>query len=201
MISTKLDRILFLGTGLLAAYQVTTGIDRLSLGPVLSFTIAFGMLLLTSLYFLIFGLDGFTSPVPGISSTVIPLAIGLGLILQFFPKYGSLYLVFTIIGLILVMITRSIQHQPLFHTISVTLVHGIAGFTICIIPAFIVILGRMQFWYIFVAIGGSLIGLAGLLFSISRIKPKIVPLRINLHLFPALLFSMTLCYVLGFHFG
>ncbi len=201
MQSTKLDRILFLGTSLLAAYQVTTGIDKLSPGPILAFTIAFGMLLLTSLFFLIFGLDGFSSPIPGVSSTVIPLSMGLGLVLQHLPKYGIHYLVYTVIGLILVLLTRSTRYQLPVHTITVAVVHGIAGFTICIIPSAIVILGRMQLWYIFVAIGGALIGLGGIFFSMSRFEPKKLPLNVNLHFFPALLFLMTLCYVLGFHFG
>lgn len=201
MPSTKLDRILFLGTGLLAAYQVTTGIDKLSPGPILAFTIAFGILLLTSLFFLIFGLDGFSSPIPGISSTLIPLSMGFGLVLQHFLRYSTLYLVYTIVGLLLVSLTGLIRYHRPIHTITVTVVHGIAGLTICIVPAAIVILGRMQFWYIFVAIGGACIGLGGILFSVFRFDPKKLPWKINLHFFPALLFLMTLCYVLGFHFG
>ncbi len=52
---SSLNRILLLATGLLAAYQVVIGIDGLGAIPVLAYTIAFGVLLVSGLLMIILG--------------------------------------------------------------------------------------------------------------------------------------------------
>jgi hypothetical protein len=87
-----IDRILFLLTGLLAAYQVAVGIDSFSTIPIIAYTIAFGVLLIASLLLLILGLEVLESPVVAIASTIIPLSMALGLVWQ----YHSLQMIYLI---------------------------------------------------------------------------------------------------------
>jgi len=54
---TILDRILLLLTGLLAAYQIVIGIDKLSTLPIIAYTIAFGVLLVAGLLLIILGFE------------------------------------------------------------------------------------------------------------------------------------------------
>ena len=56
---SALDRIFLILTALLAAYQVVIGIDGLGTLAVASYSIAFGVLLLACLLFIIFGFEYF----------------------------------------------------------------------------------------------------------------------------------------------
>jgi hypothetical protein len=101
-----LDRILLLLTGLLAAYQVSIGIDSFATLPVIAYTIAFGVLLVAGLLLIILGFEVLGSPLVVIVSTVIPLTLSLGLVWQYAPFSQMAYLAFSILGFLLVVSTR-----------------------------------------------------------------------------------------------
>ena len=52
--------------------------------------------------------------------------------------------------------------------------------------------------FAFVGLGGALIGLGGLLLYFLRTGKPIVSRMIILHIFPGVLFSMTIAFVVGF---
>jgi hypothetical protein len=198
---TILDRILLLITGLLSAYQIVVGIDQLTTVPIIAYTIAFGVLLVAGLLLIILGFDVLDSPVVVIVSTIIPLALSLGLVWEHLATYRTLYLVFTIIGFLAVTLTRTIPMRNKLPTIAVAVVHGIAGMTIFLLPIILSIQGVMKPAFALVGIGGALIGIGGLLLSFLKAGKPILSKDIILKVLPGLLLLMTICFVAGFKFG
>jgi hypothetical protein len=198
---TGLDRILLLITCLLAAYQIAVGIDNLSTVPITAYTIAFGVLLVAGLLLFILGFDVLNSPVVVIASTIIPLALSLGLVWEQVASYRTLFLIFTIIGFAAVIFTRTIPMQSIFPTIVLAIVHGIAGITIFLLPIILSIQGVMKPAFALVGIGGALIGINGLLLSFFKAGKPILPRDTILRIFPGMLLLMTAFFVAGFKFG
>jgi hypothetical protein len=198
---TGLDRILLLITCLLAAYQIAVGIDNLSTVPITAYTIAFGVLLVAGLLLFILGFGVLNSPVVVIASTIIPLALSLGLVWEHVASYRSLFLIFTIIGFAAVIFTRTIPMQSIFPTIVLAIVHGIAGITIFLLPIILSIQGVMKPAFTLVGIGGALIGINGLLLSFFKAGKPILPRDTILRIFPGMLLLMTAFFVAGFKFG
>ncbi len=198
---TVLDRVLLLVTGLLAAYQIVVGIDKLSAAPIVAYTIAFGVLLVAGLLLIILGFDVLDSPIVVIVSTIIPLSLSLGLVWEHLASYRTLYLVFAIIGFAAVIITRSIQMQNKLPTITLAVVHGIAGLTIFLLPIIISIQGLVKPAFALVGVGGALIGIGGLLLSFLKAGRPILSRETIFRVLPGLLLLMTACFVAGFKLG
>ncbi len=198
---TVLDRVLLLVTGLLAAYQIVVGIDQLSTAPIIAYTIAFGVLLVAGLLLIILGFDVLDSPVVVIVSTIIPLALSLGLVWEHLASYRTLYLIFTIIGFAAVTFTRTVTMKNKLPTVAVAVVHGIAGMTIFLLPIILSMQGAMKPAFALVGIGGALIGIGGLLLSFLKAGKPILSKNTILKVLPGLLLLMTICFVAGFKYG
>jgi hypothetical protein len=198
---TPLDRILLLVTGLFAAYQVVIGIDHFATFPIIAYTIAFGVLLVAGLLLIILGFDVLDSPVVVIVSTIIPLALSLGLVWQHLAAFQIAYLVFTIIGFLAIVATRTLPMHNKLPIIVLAFVHGIAGMTIFLLPFFLVLQGTMQPAFSLVGVGGALIGIGGLLLSFLKAGKPILARETILKILPGLLLLMTVCFVAGFKLG
>jgi hypothetical protein len=198
---TALDRVLLLITGLLVAYQIVVGIDQLSTAPIIAYTIAFGVLLVAGLLLIILGFDVLDSPAVVIVSTIIPLALSLGLVWEHLASYRTLYLIFTIIGFLAVTLTRTVPTPGKIPTIILAIVHGIAGMTIFLLPIVLSVQGMTHPLFSLVGIGGALIGVGGLALSFLKAGKPILPKETILKILPVILFLMTLCFVLGFKYG
>jgi hypothetical protein len=195
---TILDRILLLLTGLLAAYQIVVGIDKLSTLPIIAYTIAFGVLLVAGLLLIILGFDVLDSPVVVIVSTIIPLSLSLGLVWEHLAAYRTLYLVFAILGFLAIVITRSLPMKNKLPVIVLALVHGIAGMTIFLLPIILAFSGIITPRFALVGLGGALIGVGGLLLSFLKTGRPILSRNTILKVLPGLLLLMTAAFVLGF---
>ncbi|NWG33456.1 MAG: hypothetical protein HXY42_03360 [Chloroflexi bacterium] len=198
---TSLDRILLLLTGILAAYQVAVGVNGLDEVPIIAYTIGFGVLLVAGLLLIILGFEALDSPIVVVVSTVIPLAIALGLVWEHLASFRTSYLVFAIVGFLAVTLTRSIPVPGKIPTLVLAVVHGIAGLTIFLLPPILAANGTMKPTFALVGLGGALIGLAGLLLSFLKAGKPIVPRETILKILPSLLLLMTVCFVAGFKFG
>ena len=198
---SPLDRVLLLVTGLLAAYEIVVGIDKLSTTPIVAYTIAFGVLLVAGLLLIILGFDVLDAPVVVIVSTIIPLSLSLGLVWEHLTSFRTLYLIFTIIGFLAVVLTRSIPMQNKLPTIIIALVHGIAGMTIFLLPIIISVQGQTKPAFALVGIGGALIGIGGLLLSFLKAGKPILSRETIFKVLPGLLLLMTACFVAGFKYG
>jgi hypothetical protein len=195
---TILDRLLLLATGLLAAWQIAIGIDRLSTLPIVAYTVGFGVLLVAGLLLVILGFDVLDSPIVVIVSTVIPLSLSLGLVWEHLAAYRTLYLVFTILGFLAIVITRSMPMNNKLPVLVLTIVHGIAGMTIFLLPFLLAFTGRAAPGFALVGLGGALIGLGGLLLSFLKAGKPILSRKTILKILPGLLLLTTAAFVLGF---
>jgi hypothetical protein len=196
-----LDRILLLLTGLLAAYQVAIGIEGLSTLPIIAYTIAFGVLLVAGLLLIILGFEVLDSPVVVIVSTIIPLSLSLGLVWQHLPTWRTPYLIFAILGFLVIIATRAIPMRSKLPTIVLALVHGVAGMTIYLLPVLLAFQGTMKPLFALVGVGGALIGIGGLLLSFLKAGKPILSRETILKILPGLLLIMTSCFVAGFAGG
>lgn len=195
-----LDRILLLVTGLLAAYQIVVGIDKAGTLATWAYTIAFGVLLVAGLLIIIMGFEILDSPLVVIVSTIIPLTLSLGLVSEYLPQYETVYLIFTIVGFLFIIFTRSAKNKAL-KVIPVASVHGIAGMTIFLLPIIFSIQGKAPAGFAWVGIGGALIGVGGLLLTFLKSGKAILSKEMILTVLPALLLLMTTAFVVGFSAG
>ncbi len=198
---TPTDRLLILVTALLASYQIVVGIDGLGAVPVTAYTIAFGALLVAMLLMLILGFGVLDSPVVVIVSTVIPLALSLGLAWEHLASYRTLYLLFTLIGFATIIVTRSLPMPGKLPTFVLAVVHGAAGLTIFLLPSILAADGTMAPGFALVGLGGAMIGLGGLLLSFLKAGRPILPRETILKVLPGLFMLMTACFVAGFKLG
>ena len=195
---SPLDRVLLLLTGLLAAYQVAVGINGLGAVPITAYTIGFGVLLVAGLLLIILGFEVLDSPIVVIVSTVIPLAISLGLVWEHLASFRTSYLVFTIVGFLAVTLTRSLPLKGKLPTIVLAVIHGVAGMIIFLLPSILAAQGVTRPGFALVGLGGALIGLGGLLLSFLKAGKPILPRTTILRILPSLLLLMTAAFVAGF---
>jgi hypothetical protein len=197
---TKLDRILLLLTGLLAAYQIVVGIEGSSPMGIWAYTTAFGVLLVAGLLMIILGFEVLDSSLVVIVSTIIPLSLSLGLVWEFLPDWRTAYLVFALVGLTAVAITRFAAPRKIA-SFTLMPVHGIAGLIIFGLPIVLAWQGAAAAGFAFVGLGGALIGVGGLLLSFLKAGKPILPRETILTLLPGLLLFMTAAFVAGFAFN
>ncbi len=198
---SALDRLLLLGTVLLCAYQIVVGIDSLSAAAILAYTIAFGILLVAGLLLIILGFEALDSPIVVTLSTIIPLSLALGLVWERVASFRIPYLVFALLGFLAVTLTRSLPTPNRLPILTITLVHGVAGLTILLLPIVIAAQGQAKPAFALVGLGGALIGIGGLQFSFLKTGKPILPRESIFKALPGLLFLMTACFVAGFKFG
>ena len=192
-----LDRILLLITVLLAAYQISFGLNGLEPLPTWSYTVGFGVLLVAGLLLIILGFEGLESQVVVIVSTLIPLSISLGLIAEHLPQHTLPYLIFVILGFSAVAVTRYTVEGKIA-TIVLAVTHGIAGLIIAFLPVILSLKGNVSAGYILVGLGGALIGLGGLLLAFLKAGKPILQKETILSVLPGLLLLMTAAYLTGF---
>ena len=194
---SELNRILLLLTALLAAYQVAVGIDGLDTFAIICYTIAFGVLLVACLLIIILGYEVLDSPLVLIVSTIIPLSLSLGLVWEYLIDFRQVYLAFTIIGMLAVILTR--QFTPgRAAVLALAVVHGISGLVIFLLPILLSLRGITQPGFALVGLGGALIGIGGLLLSFFKTGRPILSREVILSLLPGLLLLMIIAFVAGF---
>ena len=196
-----LDRVLLFITGLLAAYQIAFVIDGFSTLPLIAYTIAFGVLLVSGLLIILLGFEVLDSPIVVIVATMIPLNLSLGLAWQNLASYKVMYLVFVIVGFLAIIITRSLPMPGQIPTLVLALVHGIAGMTIFLLPIIPSMQGQTTPFFSLIGIGGALIGIGGLLLSFLKMGKPILSRETIFRVLPGLLLLMTVCFVAGFKYG
>jgi hypothetical protein len=195
---TPFDRLLLLLTVLLAAYQVAVGINGLSRVPIIAYTISFGVLIVAGLLLIILGFDALDSPIVVIVSTIIPLSLSLGLVWEHLPSWQNPYLIFVIIGFVVILLTRLLPMQGKLPTFLLAVIHGIAGMVIFLLPSILAANGTIHAGFALVGLGGALFGLLGLLLSFLKAGKPIILRTTILRIFPGLLLLMTFTFVIGF---
>ncbi len=197
---TPLDRLLLLATCCLAAYQVAVGLDGFSTLPIIAYTLSFGVLLVAGLLLIILGFDVLDSSLVVIVSSIIPLSLSLGLVWQYLPLFRVSYLIFAITGFLAIVITRTIPMQSKLPTILLSIVHGIAGLIIFLLPILLSMQNETDPLFSLISIGGALIGIGGLLLSFLKTGRPILARETIFRILPWLLLLMMICFVVGFQY-
>jgi len=165
-----LDRITLLATGLVAIYLLYLFYKdyRTSKSPAdISYLVGFGVLLVAGLLLIGFTYDALDNPLVVIVSYLIPAGISLGLVAQFYPQFGRYYLAFVILGLVLIGIAR-IGEMEQFGRIVLPIFHTAAGMIIFLLPMIVVRQKRAPAGFLWVSVGGALIGLGGIALAFVR---------------------------------
>jgi len=198
---SPLARVLLLLTGILAAYQISVGIDGFATIPIIAYTIGFGVLLVAGILLIIWGFEVLDSPAVVIVSTIIPLSLAAGLVWQNLASLRTPYLIFAIAGFLAVTLTRTLPVPGKVPTIVLAVIHGIAGMTIFLLPIVLSVQGVTKPLFSLVGIGGALIGIGGLALSFLKAGKPILSKELIQKILPVILFLMTLCFVVGFRYG
>ena len=192
-----LDRILLLMTGLLAAYQIVVGIDSLGLVPEVSYTVAFGVLLVAGLLIIIMGFEILDSPMVVVVSTITPLSLSLGLVAQFYQSWLVPYAIFVILAFLGILGTRFVGGKGV-KVMSVIIGHTIAGLIIFLAPLLLSFSGNTPLIFSLVGLGGALIGVGGILLAFLKMGKPLLSKKAILTILPGLLLIMMICFIGGF---
>lgn len=194
---TPLDRLFLLAAGLLAAYQIAAGIDGLAALPLVSYTAAFGVLLVAGLLLMIQGFEILNSPLVVVAASLIPLGLSLGLVAEHLPACGTAYLVFAAAGLLAIILARLLAPAKIA-ALALALVHGVAGLVIFLLPLVLAVGAKAPPGFALVGMGGGLIGVGGLLLAFLKMGRPVLSREAILSLLPGLLLLMTAAFVGGF---
>ncbi|MRS04454.1 hypothetical protein EG832_14740 [bacterium] len=194
----QINRFLLFLMVLLAAYEVVIAGNSQQVIATWAYTVGFGSLVISGLILIVIGFETFQRPLVVTIATIIPLAISLGLIADFFPAFAIYYLLFAIIGLLIVAATRVIDNtkKSVYFLVPI---HGISGLIIFFAPIFLSYQNITELGFLWISVGGALIGLGGLVLSYLRTGKEILSQKTVFRLFPSLLFLTTLSFVLGFN--
>lgn len=201
---TWFDQLVLLGTGLVAIYLIIRFIqDYLRKGKPfydIYYIIAFSVLLVAGLLLIFLGYGILPAPSVVVVTTLIPLAIATGLVNQYYEKNGKAFLLFAIVGFILIALTRFLNVGGALATIVLIIVHSIAGLEIFFIPILLVREKKVPGGFIMVSVGGFLIGLGGIALAFLKSGSQLLffSQEFVMTILAPLLFLMTLAYTWGF---
>lgn len=206
--ATPIERVFLLATVLLAAYQVAVGIEGLGELETFFYTIGFGVLLVSCLLLIILGYDILGTPSVVLLATVIPLSISTGLVHQFAPVFFTVYLVFDLVGLTLIFLTRywlssriGASNKPgKGATAVIAVVHGISGFVIFCMPFILAWRNVVPPGFVLVGLGGALFGLTGILLFFLRAGISFLSADNILRIFLLVLGLTSISFTVGFSF-
>jgi hypothetical protein len=205
---TWFDRIVLLLTGLTALYLIWRFYGRYSqkktifdLYYIPGFAVLFvSGVLLIFLGYKILGLgESALSPYILPIASLIPLCISIGIVEQYYVEYKRPYKWIALIGFLVIAIS-SIAGLEAIKKLAVPIFHGVAGLIIFLGPIFAVRSGKAPQGFVWVGIGGALIGIGGiaLAFLISGSQLLFFSTAVVLTILAPLLLLMTLAFTWGF---
>jgi len=199
---TLFDRIILLATGLVAIYLLWRFLTRYRKARKMHdiyYMVSFGVLLVAGLLLIAFTYDALASPWVVIVAVLIPAGLSLGLVAEFCPKCEKAYLVFALLGLIAIAITRFTGPAGLATTVLV-IVHSVAGLLVFVLPILAIRQGKAPGAFIWVTVGGVLIGLGGIALAFLKTGRQLLFFSEGLvfTILAPLLLLMALAFAWGF---
>jgi len=212
---TILDQILLLLTGLTAVYLAYRFIEEFkskdkkpkhNIFYIISFVVLFvaGVLIIFLGFdilgdpenpIMLFGIE--LNPIISIVATILPFGIAMGLVCEFYSKYAKYYHLIMLIGLILI----ALQQYGVFECkLIYPIFHSIAGFTIFFVPIFIVKNKLADKGFIWVTVGGTIIGIGGIALAFLGAGKPLLGI-FTAELVFTILTPILLLMALGFAFG
>ncbi|HSM23609.1 MAG TPA: hypothetical protein VK856_01960 [Anaerolineaceae bacterium] len=190
-----LNKIFLLATLLLSSYQVIVGGHGIHQITIWSYTTGFGVLVISSIIILILGFETFDKPLVVILFSLIPLSFANGLVSQLSTNLTPWYLIFTVIGFLIIIFTRFFKNKFLANVL-LAIIHAIAGFTILLLPIYLVVTQRYSSTLFFFSVGGVIMGLGGILFFYQN-EEFFLGGNTKLKFLPGLLLLSTICFTIG----
>lgn len=195
--SRMVERVLWLGVSLLAAYQVAVGIEGKATIAMIGYTAAFGVLMVAGMLAIILGNDAFDSPLVVILAAIIPLGLALAMISEHQEKCIMPAMAAAGFGFLGIAGSRKIN-SAVISTLILAVVHGLAGLVITILPVMDCVRGETNAGFLLVSLGGLFIGAGGIVLAAWRAgKPLFAPETV-LRALPLLLLLTTAAFVAGF---
>ena len=197
------DQAILLLTGLTAIYLVwrffqdyqKNGKPMYDIYYMLSFLV----LLVAGLLLIIFTYAALANPLVVVVAYLIPFLLALGLVTEFHKDKATLYLIVGLIGLVAIAYTRFTDAGAL-KVISLATFHSIAGLIIFFIPIFLIKNKKVDGGFIWVTVGGTLIGLGGIALAFIKSGSQLLFFspELVMKILAPLLLLMTLAYTWGF---
>jgi hypothetical protein len=132
-------------------------------------------------------------------ASLIPLCISMGVAEQYYAAWKKPYKWLTAIGFLAIAIT-SIAGMESIKKLAVPIFHSVAGLLIFLGPIFAAKNGKAPKGFVWVGIGGALIGIGGiaLAFLTSGAQLLFFSTEVVLAILAPLLLLMTLAFTWGF---
>lgn len=197
---SKSNKIILLLTGILAGYEIVSGIEGYPPHVIILLTISFGILLLTCLLLIFLGFGILEQPVVVVIASLLPLGISSAIIALKFSAVFLGYLLLSLAGFLIIILSRFLNNK-LAAVLSLSSVHAVAGLIIFISPLFLYQKDVVNTSFLMVSFGGAFIGLAGIFLLLLRANKSLFTGKQIYNLFPALLFFMTISFIIGFSEG
>ena len=200
------DRIVLLAVGLVVVYLLWRLVEHFREKNArydVYFIISFAVLLVAGLLLIIFGYDALDSPLVVIVAVLIPAGLSLGLVSRFYPRYEIPYLVFVIIGLVAIAITRltgtAAEGPGTLATVVLIIVHSVAGLLIFFTPIIAYSQKTAPGGFLWVSVGGALIGLGGIALAFLKTGNQLLFFSADFvfTILAPLLLLMTLAFTWG----
>ena len=201
---TLFDRLILLATGLVEIFLIVRFLREYRRQPTvhrydLYYLASFAILLVAGLLLIFLGYDVLSSPLVVAVAALIPLCLSLGLVAEFYPQWERAYLIFAVISFAAIAVTRFTGPAGLA-TITLIIVHSIAGLTIFGLPIVLVQQKKAPAGFLGVTVGGALIGLGGIALAFLKTGRQLLffsPEFVFAILAPLLL-AMALAFAWGF---
>lgn len=203
METTILDQIILLLTGLTAVYLIYRFIEAIKLSTdkpkyFYHYIVSMAVLFVSGVLVILFDFAVLARPEIKIVATLIPFALATGLMCQFYQKYAKFYVIFLMLGFILIAL---MNYGVIDTKIIYPIFHSIAGLTIFFIPIIAVYNKTADKGFLWVTLGGTLIGIGGIALAfLGAGKPLlgIFTAEVVFTILSPILLLMVLSYTMGF---
>ena len=199
-----LDNLFLLSTGLVAVYMAIRLVQEMKKSDVklphnIFYFISFAVLFVAGVLIIFFGFEVLAEPSIAIVSTLIPFGLAIGLVTEFYKKASTFYLILMLLGLLMIAVTRYVEVSRFMQIFPYAFFHSIGGLTIFFVPIFVVKAKQAASGFIWVTIGGTLIGLGGV--ALAFLKSGSQLLFFSPEFVMAILAPLLLLMVLAFTMG
>ena len=203
METTILDQIILLLTGLTAVYLIYRFIEAIKASAekpkyFYHYIVSMAVLFVSGVLVILFDFAVLARPEIKIVATLIPFALATGLMCQFYQKYAKFYVMFLMLGFILIIL---MNYGVIDTKIIYPIFHSIAGLTIFLIPIIAVNNKTAEKGFLWVTLGGTLIGIGGIALAfLGAGKPLlgIFTAEVVFTILSPILLLMVLSYTMGF---
>jgi len=201
---TWFDQLVLLATGLVAIYLIVRFFQDYNRKKkpvyIIFYITSFAVLLVAGLLLIFLGYGILPNPEVIVVTTLIPLGIANGLVKEHYSNSSKGYLIFSVVGFLAILLTRFLDASRVLQIVSLAFFHAVAGLTIFFIPILLVRAKKVVSGYIFVTVGGTLIGLGGIALAFLKSGSQLLffSQEFVMMILAPLLLLMALAFTWGF---